>query len=228
MYAYQALPAARLETPEAEEYRIPRDLPRVVAPFDASPIAAVKNCFDRNTDLRVDVRQLRTYQQSLAQYHLHPESTFHNGDYVDHGLTGRRHVQTDHVEFIGKEANRWEEQFFLGVEPEAQVVYASTVGADTLRVLVRECARTHGLAALATASGVSVRTVGSVVRGVGHSRQATLERLVRAGAWLDEQASQERRETNALLNRVQHACRDTGLRAFARRAGVNPSHLSEV
>ncbi len=36
MYAYQALPAARLETPATGEAGIPRDLPRVVAPFDKS------------------------------------------------------------------------------------------------------------------------------------------------------------------------------------------------
>ena len=228
MYAYQALPAARLESPEAEEYGIPRDLPRVVAPFDASPIDAVKNCFDRNTDLRVDLRQLRTYQQSLAQYHLHPESKFHNGDYVDHGPTVRRHVLAEHLEFIGKEANRWEEQFFLEVDPEAQVVYGTTVDAEELRSLVRAYAARHGLPALATASGVALRTAGSVVRGVGRSRASTLARLVRAGSQLDERAALQALQNRELLDRVREICQREGLRSLARRCRVSPSHLSET
>ena len=228
MYAYQALPAARLETPGRGETGIPRDLPRVVAPFDASPLAAIQNCFDRNTDLPVDLTHLRTYRQSLAQYHLHPEAKFHNGDYLDHGLTWRRHVRAEHLEFIGKEANRWEEQFFLGVEPEAQIVYGTTVDPDALRARIRECAQAHGLAALAAASGVSVRAVGSVVRGVGHARPSTLARLVRASEALAERAIVDAREERELLDRVRQACERKGLRVIARGCGVSSSHLSEV
>jgi hypothetical protein len=228
MYAYQALPAARLETSAAGEPRIPHDLPRVVAPFDASPVAAIKNCFDRNTDRLVDATQLRTYQQSLAQYHLHPEAKFHNGNYLDHGLTRRRHVRAGHLEFIGKEANRWEEQFFLGVDPEAQVVYGTTVDAEELRSLVRAYAARHGLPALATASGVALRTAGSVVRGVGRSRASTLARLVRAGSQLDERAALQALQNRELLDRVREICQREGLRSLARRCRVSPSHLSET
>ena len=30
------------------------------------------------------------------------------------------------IEYIGKEANRWEEQFYLGAIPDAQIVYSGT------------------------------------------------------------------------------------------------------
>jgi len=33
---------------------------------------------------------------------------------LDSGPTRRRHVQATQINYIGKEANRWEEQFFLG------------------------------------------------------------------------------------------------------------------
>lgn len=228
MYAYQPLPVARLETPAVGEAGVPRDLPRVVAPFHESPLAAIKKAFDRNTGLPVDASQLRTYQQSLAQYHLHPEAKFHNGDYLDHGLTQRRHVRAEHLEFIGKEANRWEEQYFLGVDPGAQVVYGSTVDSNTLRARVRECAEAHGVPALASASGVSVRTVVSVVRGGRRSRPSTLARLVQAGSRLDERASHRALELGERLDRVRQASEQEGLRALARRSGVSASHLSEV
>jgi hypothetical protein len=50
----------------------------------------------------------------LAQYHLCPEAKFLNGDFCDRGLTERRHVIATQLVHIGKEANKWEEQHFLG------------------------------------------------------------------------------------------------------------------
>jgi hypothetical protein len=71
----------------------------------------------------VPKEQLKSYQETLAQYHLHPESKFHNGDYLDHGATRRRHIRAAAVEHIGKEANRWEEQLCLGLDLEAETEY---------------------------------------------------------------------------------------------------------
>ncbi len=53
---------------------------------------------------------MKTYEGALAQYYLHPEAKFQNGDYLDSGVTRRRHIFATVVEHIGKEANRWEEQ----------------------------------------------------------------------------------------------------------------------
>jgi hypothetical protein len=70
---------------------------------------------------------LKTYAEALAQYHLHCESKFRRGEYLDRGATARRSVHVAGVRYIGKEANRWEEQFHLGY-PEAQIEY--DMGAD--------------------------------------------------------------------------------------------------
>lgn len=59
------------------------------------------------------VDQLKTYAQSLAQYHLHPEDKFNYADYLDHGTVQRRHIHVVAIEHIGKEASRWEEQMYL-------------------------------------------------------------------------------------------------------------------
>ena len=66
---------------------------------------------------------LRTYLQCLGTYHLHPEAKFQNGEHTDVGVTERRHVHAKGVEHIGKEANRWEERFFVGDDAAAQVSY---------------------------------------------------------------------------------------------------------
>jgi hypothetical protein len=81
-----------------------------VAPFDRSLAKAVANCFDRETGRHVPKSMLKTYRQSISAYHLHPESKFHNGDYLDRGTTRRRHVYAANVRNIGKEANECEAQ----------------------------------------------------------------------------------------------------------------------
>ena len=69
--------------------------------------------------------RLKTYAEALSDYHLHPEPKFLNGDYTDRGPTERRHVHVAGVRRIGKEADRWEEQFNLGHDPETQIEYGT-------------------------------------------------------------------------------------------------------
>ena len=64
-----------------------------------------------------------TYAEALAQYHLRPEAKFLNGDFCDRGRTERRHVFATQLVHIGKEANKWEEQHFLGEDDEAEIEY---------------------------------------------------------------------------------------------------------
>jgi hypothetical protein len=53
-------------------------------------------------------------------------SKFHNGDYLDRGVTRRRHIVATAVEHLGKEANRWEEQYYLMLELNAQTEYGTS------------------------------------------------------------------------------------------------------
>ena len=96
-----------------------------MATFDQDSAVAVARCFDRLTGAPVSRETLKTYRQTLSQYHLHPETKFANGDYLDVGRTERRHIQVVAIDRIGKEANRWEEQLYLGEDPEAQIVYGT-------------------------------------------------------------------------------------------------------
>jgi hypothetical protein len=94
-------------------------------PFDRDAAAAVQRCFDRDTCQLVETTQLQSYRQVLAQYHLHPEAKFAHADYTVAGVTARRHILATALDHTGKQANRWEEQFFLGEDPEAQIVYGA-------------------------------------------------------------------------------------------------------
>ena len=131
LLAFQADPLAALADAERITFpnawsRTGRAFPRPVAPFDADPAIAGRACFDRLTGRPIPVESLKTYRQATAQYHLHPEGKFAVADYLDRGATVRRHVAVTASEHIGKEANRWEEQFYLGEDSEAQIVYGTT------------------------------------------------------------------------------------------------------
>src|SRR5437899_9372964 len=92
--------------------------------FDRVVTTAAQKAFDRETTAPVDPETLMNYRRTLAQYHLHPETKFIGADYTETGQTRRRHIRAFGIDHIGKEANRWEDRFYLGEDPEAQITYA--------------------------------------------------------------------------------------------------------
>jgi hypothetical protein len=157
------------------------DAPRPVATLDQDPAIAAQRCFDRATGEPVPLGSLKTYRQALNQYHLHPEMKFANGDYLDAGSIERRHISAVATEHIGKEANRWEEQIYLGNDPEAQIVYGTDDESRARTIaFVRSVADRVGRRALAEVAGLSVRETAAVLRGERQPRASTLGRLERA------------------------------------------------
>jgi hypothetical protein len=161
--------------------RLSLQLPRVVAPFDKDLEAAAGRCFDRETGEPVDRALLKTYRQALAQYHLHPESKFLGGGYLDRGVTRRRHLIASSVECIGKEANRWEEQAHLGQDETAQIVYGvDPEAAQEAMGRLREELRKYPVREAARTAGMATRTVQKVRNGTTAVRPSTLARIQKA------------------------------------------------
>ena len=117
---------------------------RPVAPFDRDMRKAAQFAFDRETGNAVRANTLATYAEALAQYHLRPEAKFLNGDFFDRGRTERRHVVALQILHIGKEANKWEEQYFLGPDDEAEIEYGLCQTADAPDLSLRELCRELG------------------------------------------------------------------------------------
>jgi hypothetical protein len=109
-------------TPKRGRPRKPSPI-RPVAPFSRNISEAAQTAFDRETDKRVDSDSLLTYSEALAQYHLRPEAKFLNGEHSDRGRTERRHVIAAQILHIGKEANKWEERYFLGEVDDSEIEY---------------------------------------------------------------------------------------------------------
>jgi hypothetical protein len=182
---YHARP--QFELPDAEQWAKPkRGRPR--KQLDAKPIAAfnrnireaAKGAFDRETGKPISTKQLKSYAEALAQYHLRPEAKFLNSEFCDRGRTERRHVIATHIVHIGNEANKWEEQHFLGEDSDAEIENGAAESASSLDATIRALCEEVGERAAAEAIGISWTALRRALKsGVGELSRATRERLLR-------------------------------------------------
>lgn len=204
-------------------------LPRPMSAYDKDLERALESCFDRETGEPMLPDKLKSYQDALVQYHLHPESKFHNGDYTDRGFTRRRHVRAMVTEHIGKEANRWEEQFHLGLDLEAQTEYGlSPEGRLRTLEAARRAANTHGQRQLATAAGISLSELSAVLLGKRRASPSTLTKLCMAASRLQRSEWEEVEQTKSVLDEVRRRCELKGLRHLARQAGIDSANLNRA
>jgi len=167
--------------------RPPKSSPvRPVAPFSRNLSEAAKTAFDRETDKMVEPDSLITYSEALAQYHLRPEAKFLNGDFFHRGRTERRHVIATQILHIGKEANKWEEQYFLGPDDDAEIEYGVGQTFDALDLGLRELCRELGEREAARKLGISRTALRRAMRlGAEAMSRAMCSRLA-AKLWMDK------------------------------------------
>jgi hypothetical protein len=198
---------------------------RPIAPYTERSEEASVRAFDRETGKTIPAGQLKTYAQSLAQYHLRPEAKFENGDYLDSGTTCRRHVQVAQINYIGKEANRWEEQFFLGMDEDAVIEYGPDPNAAALLDRLMAAIGKFGKPQVASRAGVSRNSLTKFLDAKCHNLPPRLsQKIGMAIAALNLEASEEK--TLLELARIEAA--NIGLSEFARRLQVDASNLGKV
>lgn len=204
-------------------------LSKVIALFCKDSAIALDNCFDRNTGKSISKEQLKTYAQCLAQYHLHPEDKFHNADYLDRGIVQRRHIQVEAIKYIGKEANRWEEQLYLGENPEAQIEYGvSPELKERIRGTTLNLCRSFGLAKLARQAGLSVGDVSDILSGKRNPRVEIWLKLMRAAQDSEAQKYQADQKNQILLRMIKDMCNQQSTRKIAKESCVDSANLSHV
>ena len=228
MLMYQADPMAdwaqwhlkeRIEAARADEP------PTVIGPYYNDANKAARRCIDRNSGHPVPIGMLMTYRQVLAQYHLRPEPKFLNADYRDSGFVRRRRVKVSGVAYIGKEANRWGEQSYLGIDPEAEITYgAAPKERDAQLARLRGVADRHGLSKLAREAGVSRQHLSAVLAGDAVASDKLLAKLSRGAAALELGARNAEKDTRALIARVKKI----GIRRSAAVAGMDAGHLTRL
>jgi len=198
-----------------------------VASYDKNPSKAVARCFDRSTGEKIKKFQLKTYLDSLAQYHLHPETKFLNGDYMDAGITQRRHIRVKSIQHIGKEANKWEEQFFTGFNPDAQIEYGvcAEQKAEMLEAVLHAIKR-YGAKPMADISKLSQRHILNINKGKTNLSENALLKLYTAAKTLENNNNKE----NELRELIRNTIKEKGIfiRKLAEMAGIDPSNLSKL
>ncbi|QCK88034.1 helix-turn-helix transcriptional regulator [Phreatobacter aquaticus] len=203
---------------------------RPVAPFARNPSDAASKAFDRITGGPVPASVLKTYRQVLAQYHLSPEMKFENGDFTESGVTRRRHVEFIEVVSIGKEANKLEEQMFMGADADAHIEYGvGAIGQNQRVAELRKLAAKIGRREVSEITGVSRGTIDRLLNSaelpIG-PRTAT--KLAKGLEKLRSEAVSRDFKDRALRQMVVSRLEEIGLRPFAAELDFNPSNLRKV
>lgn len=203
---------------------------RPIAPYSRDPVEAAKACFDRDIGQPIPADRLKTYAQALSSYHLRPESKFENADFYDRGPTRRRHVRTLRVEYIGKESNRWEEQYYLGLDEGADIAYGSNPSVPSrhlpeLKSLVGE----FGERAVARQIGVSRNTLRRILSA---GNRAPSRRILRRMPTAIHALRLERSDRHTVSDRLRELAKTEaqkiGIAELARRLGADPSNLRKA
>lgn len=197
-----------------------------VAPFDTDPAKVAATAFDRESGQPVPASALQSYAEALAQYHLHPESKFLGGDYLDRGTTRRRHVRVTGIRHIGKEANEWERRAVLGRDAGSDPDYG--LADHSVARLLHDLAKLTdaiGTGAAATALRLAPRRLRAILAGTtkidDRAARALSVPLPAAMAKADNFRAGQAEELRALDQLVQ----SLGPRGAARQLGVDPSNL---
>jgi hypothetical protein len=200
-----------------------------VAPFDRDLQKAVASAFDRVTGKPVDPALLETYAEVLAGYPYRAEAKFENGRARDRGTTKRRCVVATTVEFIGKEADRWEEENYIGMGGEI----ASSYGVDPKIAemafrRVRVAVGKFGKLAVSEATGIARSTLAKIESGKWTTTRVPYHQALRG---LDRlRSGRARQAADRQRTRAQLAAavtREGGIRPAARMLGLDPSNLSK-
>lgn len=137
-----------------------------IAPFHPDRDMAVSLAFDRISGEPVAADRLQTYADALFNYPYRPESKFANGEAFQRGLTVPHHVAASEIHYIGKEADRWEEDFLIGLGFDPMTYFGRDPNdAAQLYTEIRAAVRIHGQKPVADAMGLARGTVARICDG---------------------------------------------------------------
>jgi hypothetical protein len=203
--------------------------PRKSAPKPASPyysdprLVPPDEIFDRDTDERVPISALQAYADTLRKYHRSPETKFLGGGPADVGPLHRRHVAVGAVNYIGKEADSFEEAEEFGAGEEDVTLYGpspadrakmvAVIAAAPVRALKTRAKVGHSLIAKAAAGDVTVK-------------HRTLNKLYRAAVEHADEVRQFDEADAELCEWAREWAELHKIAELARRIGHDPSNLA--
>lgn len=201
---------------------------RAVSPFGKGKKGA--QWFDRETGNPVSPEDLATYASSLNKYHIHPEDKFENADYDDIGTTTRRHIRVAGIEHIGKESNRWEDDWHLGSDADSNVLYGSSPeNRGRARAVLQNQIRKLGVRRVARRTGLSPAEISGVVSGrtnPSHRAAATISVAITSLQKEAEEKAEKEAYLRARIARAQQS--GPSIAEISELVGIDPSNLRKV
>ncbi len=201
-----------------------------VAPFEKDLARSLAQAFDRVTGRPVNPDELEPYTEALADYPYRPEAKFRNGDAFETGRTERLYVNATEVRLIGKEADRWEEEYYLGLrEGELAVDYGGDPAAGGQAfILLRNAIAAFGISNVSKATGVARGTLSKIEQGKPALTSVSLDHVIAAIDELNLGRSTRQRQADAERGRLQAlVLQHGGIRRAAKAIGMDASNLSK-
>jgi hypothetical protein len=204
-----------------------RTRPKPIAPYSKDIAEAASRCFDRETGQPVPISELKTYREALKDYHLSAESKFENGGSYDHGATRRRNLRVVAIDLIGKEADRWEDQAYLGIDPNSQINYGRLPGSNRhFAEYFRAALKVFGARKLERELNIPRSTVNNYASGnLGRISRSRVLHLLSDLGQLRSELIEDAHIEQQLIERSKAAIAKIGISEFARRINWNSSNL---
>jgi len=201
-----------------------------VAPFDKNPALSAKIAFDRVTGNPVAIENLKTYRQALAQYHLHPEDKFLNGDSRDRGVTQRRHIYVTGIEYIGKESNKWEDQYYFGFDADDEIRYGrKPLSSKAVQNRLKELVEAKSIRMVAKQIGISRTKLSKLLEtGFFSEKSQFTQRVSRIVEEIRSMQIAENARVANLLELARTEIRRIGILELARRVKSDSSNLTKT
>ena len=216
---------------EAREWwrKFKRD-PAPTAPYDRDPKRAAKYAFDRrHRDLKIPERWLSSYADALSDYHLQPENKFFGGEVRrGGGRLQRRHIFVTGAQSIGKEAEGWEEQLYVGGD-DAEILYGLSPATRAAHIeSIRMARKRFSVRKFTKVAHVTDRTIAAAVSGQNLVSDRVLIHLAEVASRLWHGLEAYTAEEAELCEWAWECSILEGKSAFARRIGEDASNLSKA
>ena len=182
------------------------------------------------TGQAVKACDLEPYTEALFEYPYRSEAKFLNGDAFDTGRTERLYVQASEVRFIGKEADRWEEEYYLGLRNgELAIDYGGDpVQGGQAFTMLRNAIAPVGATNVAKVTGISRATLSKIVHGKPATTPVPLDRVIASITELNRGRSFREWQNDAERAHLQAVrLKYGGVRKAARAIGMDPSNFSK-
>lgn len=204
--------------------------PAPTAPYDRNPKKASQQAFDRrHRNLKIPSRWLISYADALSDYHLQPENKFLGGEVRrGGGRLKRRHIVVTGVQSIGKEAEGWEEQLFIGGD-DAEILYGLTPQARAAHLRsIRMARKRFSVRKFMKAAQVTDRTIAAAASGQNLVSNHVMIHLAEVASHLWFELEARTAEQAELCDWALQKMVVEGNYAFAARIGVDGSNLRKA